>query len=151
MSAVLRIASPLRAAGRRRSRRPTASIDRIAQQEAQFTERLRSHSAILETYIQELPDSDSTEVVRDHYFLGRLDFSKGLTYTAMAAHTTQPAASRFLFLKSGHPSVFVPSGFGQMSLLDADGFDRSRYEIDYVHREFLGEVRCLVFRRGAAR
>jgi hypothetical protein len=120
-------------------------IDRIAQQEAQFTERLRSHSAILETYIQELPDSDSTEVVRDHYFLGRLDFSKGLTYTAMAAHTTQPAASRFLFLKSGHPSVFVPSGFGQMSLLDADGFDRTRYEINYVHREFLGEVRCLVF------
>lgn len=120
-------------------------LDRIAQQEADFTERLHSHSAILETYIQELPDADSTEVVRDHYFLGRLDFSKGLNYTPMAAHTTQQAPSHFAFLKSGRASVFVPTGFGQMALLDAAGFDRTRYEIEYVRREFLGDVRCLVF------
>jgi hypothetical protein len=120
-------------------------LDRIAQREAEFTEKLHSHSAVLETYIQEMPDSDSTEVVRDHYFLGRLEFGQGLNYTAMAAHTSQPQATRFLFLKSGHPSVFVPSGFGQMALLDSTGFDRARYQIDYVHREFLGEVRCLVF------
>jgi hypothetical protein len=120
-------------------------LDRIAQQEADFSERLRSHSAILETYIQELPDSDSAEVVRDHYFLGRLNFSKGLNYTPMASHTAQPASSRFSFLKLGRPSVFVPTGFGQMALLDASAFDSTRYEIDYVHREFLGEVRCMVF------
>jgi hypothetical protein len=120
-------------------------IDRISQQEAAFTERLRSHSAILETYIQEMPDAESDQVARDHYFLGRLDFGKGLNYTPMAAHSSQPASTRFLFLKSGHPSVFVPAGFGQMALLDSEAFDRTRYEIDYVHREFLGEVRCLVF------
>jgi hypothetical protein len=40
---------------------------------------------------------------------------------------------------------FVPSGFLQMIYLDLNGFDRQHYKIEYVRREFLGEVRCLVF------
>src|SRR5205823_5235658 len=32
-----------------------------------------------------------------------------------------------------------------MMLLDMSGFDRTHYKIEYVRREFLGEVRCLVF------
>jgi hypothetical protein len=119
-------------------------LDRIAQEEREFTLRLRTRSAILETYIQELPDSGSGDVVRDHYFLGRLEFSKGLNYVPMTAHTEAPASTGLLFLKS-HAPAFVPAGFGQMALLDAEGFDRSRYDLTYVRREFLGEVRCLVF------
>ncbi len=119
-------------------------LDRVAQQEAEFTSRLQSRSAILETYIQEMPAPDSSEVTQDHYFLGRLDFSKNLSYTPMAAHNVPPPAGRLAFLHSG-PSVFVPSGFGQMALLDSSGFDRAGYEINFDRREFLGEVRCLVF------
>ena len=32
-----------------------------------------------------------------------------------------------------------------MIYIDNDGFDRQNYKFDYVRREFLGEVRCLVF------
>jgi hypothetical protein len=36
-------------------------------------------------------------------------------------------------------------GFSWMVFADRQNFDRSHYEFSYVHREFLGEVRCLVF------
>jgi hypothetical protein len=42
-------------------------------------------------------------------------------------------------------SAFLPRGFLQMIFLDMNGFDRAHYRIEYVRREFLGEVRCLVF------
>src|ERR1019366_2902733 len=35
--------------------------------------------------------------------------------------------------------------FLQMIYLDTSGFDRQHYPFDYVGRQFLGEVRCLVF------
>jgi len=40
---------------------------------------------------------------------------------------------------------FLPRGFLQMIYLDMSGFDRTHYRFEYVRREFLGEVRCLVF------
>jgi hypothetical protein len=40
---------------------------------------------------------------------------------------------------------FLPDGFLQMIFLDTNGFDKQHYKFDYVKREFLGEVRCLVF------
>ena len=32
-----------------------------------------------------------------------------------------------------------------MIFIDTNGFDKQHYKFDYVRREFLGEVRCLVF------
>jgi hypothetical protein len=40
---------------------------------------------------------------------------------------------------------YLPDGFLQMIFIDTNGFDRQHYKFDYVRREFLGEVRCLVF------
>src|SRR5256884_238435 len=40
---------------------------------------------------------------------------------------------------------FVPGGFLKMIYGDLYGFDRQHYNIEYLRREFLGEVRCLVF------
>src|SRR5208337_4191361 len=40
---------------------------------------------------------------------------------------------------------FLPRGFLQMIYVDTNGFDKEHYKFDYVRREFLGEVRCLVF------
>ena len=40
---------------------------------------------------------------------------------------------------------FLPDGFLQMIFIDTNGFDKQHYKFDYVRREFLGEVRCLVF------
>ena len=40
---------------------------------------------------------------------------------------------------------YLPQGFLQMIYLDTNGFDKNHYKFDYVRREFLGEVRTLVF------
>ncbi len=136
---------PLMAAGEREA--VDKLLDRIASQEQQFIQELRTRKAILETYIQETPDpaSDTADVVRDHYFLGRLDFSKGFEYTAMAARGEVPKSSRTLFFLKSRSTVFVPTGFAQMTLPDSAGLDRRTYHMEFVRREFLGEIRCLLF------
>ena len=40
---------------------------------------------------------------------------------------------------------YLPRGFLQMIYIDTNGFDKQHYNFDYVRREFLGEVRTLVF------
>jgi hypothetical protein len=40
---------------------------------------------------------------------------------------------------------YKPMGFSWMIFADREDFDRSHYEFRYVHREFLGDVRCIVF------
>ena len=40
---------------------------------------------------------------------------------------------------------YLPRGFLQMIYIDTNGFDKQHYKFDYVRREFLGEVRTLVF------
>jgi hypothetical protein len=139
------LAGPVMAVGEREA--VDKLLDRIARQEQQFIQELRTRSAILETYIQETPDpaGDTADVVRDHYFLGRLDFSKGLEYTAMAARGEVPKSSRTIFFLKNRSTVFVPTGFAQMALPDSAGLDRRSYRMDFVRREFLGEIRCLLF------
>src|SRR5213596_378654 len=48
------------------------------------------------------------------------------------------------FAKS-QATAYLPRGFAQMTILDASNFNRRTYNFDYVRREFLGDVRCLVF------
>jgi hypothetical protein len=120
-------------------------LDRIVQQEDQFVQDMRSRTAIIETYIQETPnDADAAPVVRDHYFLAKLAFTKGLDYTPMVISAETRKSSRIPFLRRS-AAVFVPSGFAQMVLIDGDGFSRKNYSMEYIHREFLGQIRCLVF------
>jgi hypothetical protein len=120
-------------------------LDRIVQQEQDLVEQLRAKSAVVETYIQEMGDTPgiSELSIRDHYFLGRLDLAKGLNYVPLAARSETKGA-RLSFLRKT-PAVFVPGGFAQMVMPDRDGFNRQNYQLEYVRREFLGEVRCLVF------
>jgi hypothetical protein len=40
---------------------------------------------------------------------------------------------------------YLPVGFLQEIYIDRSGFDRQHYRFQYAGREFLGEVRCLVF------
>ena len=40
---------------------------------------------------------------------------------------------------------YQPMGFSWMIFADRDDFDRGHYGFKYVRREFLGDVRCLVF------
>ena len=131
---------------------PNEIVDKVVAQEQSEIQLLREYSPLVETYIQyvrqdqqlgEVPDGDK-------YFLGRAKLAKGVELEPLEY---DPGLKRKLsedwreFLNIG----FVPGGFLQMIYVDASGFDRQHYKFEYVSREFLGEVRCLVFDVGPVR
>jgi len=125
------------------------AIDRIIAREHDQNSTIRRYNPIVETYIQDMkPDKDLGSIpVRDHYFLGQANLSKGVVDTSMLGKKKgkldmlNPLSHVAGFFESS----YVPEGFLQMIYLDTTDFDRQHYQFDYVGREFLGEVRCLVF------
>jgi hypothetical protein len=125
------------------------AIDRMIAREHDQNATIRRYSPIVETYIQDMkPDRDMGAVpVRDHYFLGQANLSNGIVNNSMLGKKKgkfdqfNPVSHIGGFFSSS----YVPEGFLQMIYLDTSGFDRQHYQFDYVGREFLGEVRCVVF------
>jgi len=124
------------------------ALDRIISNEQRMYGQMRNYSPLVETYIQNLkPDKDLGEVpAGDKYFLGRADFQKGvnlvpLTDTSGKGRKVVGSIGNFF----SFAMQYLPDGFLQMIFIDTNGFDRQHYKFDYVRREFLGEVRCLVF------
>jgi hypothetical protein len=123
-------------------------IDRVITNENRAVQQIRQYSPLVETYIQNLkPDKDlGYAPAGDKYFLGRADFSKGVSLISLTDTNTK---GKKIFGSIGNffsfALQFVPDGFLQMIFLDTNGFDKQHYKFDYVRREFLGEVRCLVF------
>lgn len=123
-------------------------LDRIINNEEHLYSQIRSYQPLVETYIQNLrPDKDLGEVpAGDKYFLGRADFSKGVNLVPL--NNTDSKGKRVIGSIGNFFSFamqFLPDGFLQMIFIDTNGFDKQHYKFDYVRREFLGEVRCLVF------
>ena len=121
-------------------------VDKIVAQEQVEVQMLRQYSPIVETYIQTLrPDKELGAVPNgDKYFLGRAELAKGVELEPLLSGNR---AKRNLFGGLGNlfSTEFMPRGFLQMIYLDTTDFDRGHYKFDYAGREFLGEVRCLVF------
>ena len=123
-------------------------IDRVITNENRASQQIRQYSPLVETYIQNLkPDKDlGYAPAGDKYFLGRADFSKGVSLISLTDTNTK---GKKIFSSIGNffsfALQFVPDGFLQMIFIDTNGFDKQHYKFDYVRREFLGEVRCLVF------
>ena len=123
-------------------------IDRVITNENRSIQQIRQYSPLVETYIQnQRADKDlGTVPAGDKYFLGRADFSKGV---ALVSLTDTNSKGRKLFGAIGNffsfSAEFVPGGFLQMIFIDTNGFDKEHYKFDYVRKEFLGEVRCIVF------
>ncbi len=125
---------------------PEAVIERIMAQEQAEVGLVRQYSPLVETYIQYIrPDKQTGAAPSgDKYFLGRAELSKGVEMLPLdreegIKHKLLGSWSEFF------TSEFMPRGFLQMIFLDMNGFDRQHYKLEYVRREFLGEVRCLVF------
>lgn len=120
-------------------------LDRVVKREHAFVAQMRHLHPLVETYIQDMKtDKELGEVpISDHYFLGRLNLTNGPADDSFMA---QPGfKSRFLGkLTSFYSMKFLPLGFAQMVLVDTD-FQRKYYDFTPVRKEFLGEVRCLVF------
>jgi hypothetical protein len=123
-------------------------IDRVITNENRATQQIKQYSPLVETYIQNLkPDKElGYTPAGDRYFLGRADFSKGVSLVSL---TDTNGKGKKIFGSIGNffsfALQFVPDGFLQMIFIDTNGFDKQHYKFDYVRREFLGEVRCLVF------
>jgi hypothetical protein len=123
-------------------------VDKVTANEQKLYGQIRNYSPLVETYIQNLkPDKDLGEVpAGDKYFLGRANFSKGVSLVPLNETSSK---GKKMFASVGNffsfAMQFLPDGFLQMIFIDTNGFDRQHYKFDYVRREFLGEVRCLVF------
>ena len=123
-----------------------AVIDRVFYNEARLFEQMHKYQPLVETYIQNLkPDSDLGRIPgSDKYFLGRMVLTKGgierLSYDKRKGVLRRVVDRLTDFYKMN----YLPMGFMQVVFL-ADRFDKQNYDLQFRRREFLGEVRCLVF------
>src|ERR1700687_3156072 len=123
-------------------------VDRVVANENHLNQEIRKFSPLVETYIQNLkPDKQlGFTPAGDKYFLGRADFSKGVSLVSLTDADTK---GKKIFSGIGNffsfAMQYLPDGFLQMIFIDTHGFDKQYYKFDYGRREFLRDVRCLVF------
>jgi hypothetical protein len=120
------------------------AVDRAITSEHLLMRRLSDKEPVIETYIQELKTDGDLGLVpkNDFYFIGQLNMKNGIV-----DKTFLPKA-RFSLITHLFASIFTTQynagGFADEMFLDVQNFDRAHYNFDYVRREFLGDVRCLV-------
>jgi hypothetical protein len=123
-------------------------VDRVINNENRLNNQISKYKPLVETYIQNLkPDKDlGYTPAGDKYFLGRAQFTKGVELVSLS---DTGGKGKKVFTGIGNffsfAMQYLPDGFLQMIFIDTNGFDKQHYKFDYVRREFLGEVRCLVF------
>jgi hypothetical protein len=122
-------------------------VDQIIEREHALISFLKNRTPIIETYLQNLtPDTKLGAVPKeDHYFLGRLDMAESIDRRDFLAKQASFEKSLMGGVTKLFRIQYQPMGFSWMVFADRQNFDRSHYNFEFVHREFLGEVRCLVF------
>src|ERR1700704_1513781 len=122
-------------------------VDRAVEREHALMEMLKTRTPFVDTYLQDLKfrPQEGPAPAQDHYFLGRMDLSESMSRRDYLAKDTS-FESRLL---GGFTRLFKfeykPLGFSWMIYADRDNFNRKTYDFQYVRREFLGDVRCMVF------
>lgn len=132
------------------ARRPVTTdqvVDQIIEREHALIEFLSSRTPLVETYLQNLaPDAKLGAVPKeDHYFLGRLDMGPSIERRDYLASQTSLEKTMMGGVTRLFRIQYQPMGFSWMIFADRQIFDRSHYNFEFVRREFLGDVRCLVF------
>jgi hypothetical protein len=123
-------------------------VDRFIEREHGLMKALSNRTPVVETYLQNLTADPQLGPVpsEDHYFLGRMDMGESVDRKDYLKEQEKGMESR---LMGGVNKLFKvqyqPLGFSWMVYADRTDFDRSHYEFHYIRREFLGDVRCLVF------
>jgi hypothetical protein len=129
-------------------------VDRVILREKDLIKFLGPRTPVVETYLQNLTQDPQLGPIPqdDHYFLGRMDFSDSIDRSdylqdkdkgkdkeeGMEKRLLGGLLKKFKF-------QYQPLGFSWMVFVDRNDFDRQHYEFHYARREFLGDVRCLVF------
>jgi hypothetical protein len=120
-------------------------LDRIITAEATLAKTMKNMHPVVETYLQTL-DKDNDLTFRptgDKYFLGKLDLNVQDKEHSFLEKDSMPKnilgkISQFYSVK------YLPGGFAQMLVLNGH-FDKANYTFEYIRREFIGEVRTIVF------
>ncbi len=125
-------------------------VDRVIMREKDLIKFLSLRTPIVETYLQNLTQDPQLGPIPqdDHYFLGRMDLSDSIDRSdylqdkgkdeGMEKRLLGGLTKKFKF-------QYQPLGFSWMIFADRNDFDREHYDFHYARREFLGDVRCLVF------
>ena len=122
-------------------------VDRFVLREKGLITMLQTRTPVIETYLQNLTLDPALGPVpqNDKYFLGRMDLSTSID----RKDYIKDDQSMEKHLLGGFSKLFKvqyqPLGFSWMVFADRNDFDRQHYDFRYVRREFLGDVRCLVF------
>jgi hypothetical protein len=144
-------AAPLAAQGQELPGALDQVVTRIITRENQEMEVVRKYSPLVETYIQRVSNKkgsdESWQPAGDHYFIGRAEFSKGLNLEPIEARNDHSLRHAILTMNGlfDFGIDYLPKGFLQMIYPDTNGLDAQNYTFAYIRREFLGEVRTLVF------
>jgi hypothetical protein len=122
-------------------------VDQIIEREHALMAFLKDRTPLVETYLQNLtPDQKLGAVPKeDHYFLGRLDMGDIVDRRDYLAKQMSFQQNLMGGVTKLFRFQYQPMGFSWMVFADRQNFDRSHYDFHYVQRQFLGEVRCLVF------
>jgi len=123
-------------------------VNLFIQREHGLIKMLSNRTPVVETYLQNLTADPQLGPVpsEDHYFLGRLDMGESVDRKDYLKEEEKGMQARLLggFSKL-YKVQYQPTGFSWMVYADRTDFDREHYDFSYVRREFLGDVRCLVF------
>jgi hypothetical protein len=122
-------------------------VDRALAREHALITFLQTRTPLVETYLQNLKFDEQMGPApkEDHYFFGRLDLSDSVDRQDYLSGGTSFQSRMMGGFTKLFKFEYKPIGFSWMIFADRDDFDRAHYEFKYVHREFLGDVRCIVF------
>src|SRR5215471_2836046 len=126
-------------------------VDRVVEREKALVKLLQPRTPLVETYLQNLQQDPQLGPIPqdDRYFLGRMDLSESIDREDFLKAEKGKDESMERHLLGGFTKAFKfqyqALGFSWMMFADRDDFDRQHYEFRYARREFLGDVRCLVF------
>jgi peptidase M48-like protein len=126
-------------------------IERVVEREKQLIKMLAPRTPLVETYLQNLTQDPQLGPIpeNDRYFLGRMDLSESIDRSDFLKDEKVKDEGMEKRLLGGFTKMFKfqyqPLGFSWMVFADRSDFDRQHYDFHYIRREFLGDVRCLVF------
>ena len=122
-------------------------VDRTIEREHALMKMLSSRTPLVETYLQNLKLDPQLGPVpkEDHYFLGRMDLGENVDRRDYLSKDLSFQSRMMGGFSKMFKFEYQPMGFSWMIFADHEDFDRAHYNFKYVHREFLGDVRCIAF------
>lgn len=118
------------------------AIDRIVARERDEIATIWRFTPVIEIYVQDMKKGADTEAMPagDHYFLGSVNLAKGIVdHPFLSSDKEREKRGGVKF------GPYSADTFAKMVYADPNDFDRQHFEFEYVRREMLGDVRCLVF------